>query len=281
MSEPLQPGDFFLEKYRIERLVGQGAMGAVYAAMDVDLARRVAIKVLLPAAANTPQAESRFIHEARAAARIEGEHVARVFAAGRAPAGPAYMVLELLEGSDLRELLSRCGRLAIEEAVDILLETLEAISEAHHHGIVHRDLKPENIFLARRSDGSAFVKVLDFGISKTHNPFTTSESEHALTSTRALLGSPLYMAPEQLRNAKNVDGRADIWSLGVILYEALTGRHPFRGETLGELLAAILEGKPFLVGDEARAAGRTSSTDSSMPRSESTASVRRYMGFGT
>ncbi|WP_394841751.1 protein kinase [Pendulispora brunnea] len=247
MTGFLQPGDLFLEKYRIERLVGKGGMGAVYAAVDVDLSRRVAVKLLLPHVASVPQAVTRFINEGRAAARIEGEHVARVFAAGRTPDGLAYMVLELLEGADLASYLRQHPRMPVGQAVDYLLQALEAVAEAHHHGIVHRDLKPGNLFLARRSNGTEVVKVLDFGISKVTDPLM-DPADHALTSTRAMLGSPLYMSPEQLRSAKSVDRRSDIWSLGVMLYEMLTGSLPFRGESMGELFAAILEQDPVPLG---------------------------------
>jgi len=221
-------------------------MGAVYAALDLDLSRRVAVKLLLPHVASVPQAVTRFINEGRAAARIEGEHVARVFAAGRTPDGLAYMVLELLEGMDLASFLRQHPRMPVGQAVDYVLQALEAVAEAHHHGIVHRDLKPGNLFLARRSNGTEMVKVLDFGISKVTDPLM--EPDHALTSTRAMLGSPLYMSPEQLRSAKSVDRRSDMWSLGVILYEMLTGALPFRGESMGELFAAILEQDPVPVG---------------------------------
>ncbi|WP_394831065.1 serine/threonine protein kinase [Pendulispora rubella] len=246
MTGILQPGDLFLDKYRIERLVGKGGMGAVYAAVDMDLSRRVAVKLLLPHVAAVPQAVTRFINEGRAAARIEGEHVARVFAAGRTPDGLAYMVLELLEGVDLSSFLRQHPRMPVGQAADYVLQALEAVAEAHHHGIVHRDLKPGNLFLARRTNGTEVVKVLDFGISKVNDPLT--EQDHALTSTRAMLGSPLYMSPEQLRSAKSVDRRSDIWSIGVMLYEMLTGALPFRGESMGELFAAILEQDPIPLG---------------------------------
>ncbi len=218
-------------------------MGVVYAALDIDLARKVAIKILLPKVAQSAQAVTRFINEGRAAASIEGEHVARIFAAGRTSDGLAYIVMELLEGEDFAHLLQRRPRMAVAEAVDFVLEALEAVAEAHRNGIVHRDLKPGNLFLAKRRDHTELVKVLDFGISKTANPLADAD-EQAMTSTRATLGSPLYMSPEQLRSAKNVDRRADIWSVGVILYQMLTGALPFAGETLGELFAAILEQTP-------------------------------------
>jgi len=216
-------------------------MGAVYAAMDMDLARRVAIKVLLPQIATSRTAATRFVNEGRAAARIEGNHVARIFAAGRTDAGIPYMVLELLDGLDLADHLAQRGRLGLGEAVDILLEALQAVEEAHQQGIVHRDLKPGNLFLHRRSNGSQIVKVLDFGISKSSHPLSETSGEQELTMTQALLGSPFYMSPEQLQDSKAVDRRTDIWSLGVILYEMLAGAAPFHGETLRELFMAILE----------------------------------------
>ncbi|HWL89247.1 MAG TPA: serine/threonine-protein kinase, partial [Polyangiaceae bacterium] len=244
MTGFLQPGDVFVEKYRIERLIGKGGMGAVYAAVDLDLARRVAVKVLLPHVAGNATAVTRFINEGRAAARIEGEHVARIFTAGRTPDGLAYMVLELLEGADLDQILERHPRMPVGQAVDIILQALTAVAQAHHHGIVHRDLKPGNLFLARRLHGADIVKVLDFGISKLTSPLVDSGENHSLTATRTVLGSPSYVSPEQLRSSKSVDGRSDIWSLGVILYEMLTGVVPFQGVTLGELFIAILEQHP-------------------------------------
>ena len=240
--ELLKEGDLFLEKYRIEKRIGQGGMGAVYAAVNEALAKRVAIKVLLPEVAKSKEAANRFINEARASDRITGEHVARVFDVGQTREGLSYMVLEFLDGEDVSQMLETRGApTPIAEAVDIVLEALEAIAEAHAMGIVHRDLKPGNLFLARKANGARTVKVLDFGISKATNPFALGNSDHALTSTRSMLGSPLYMSPEQLRSSKNVDRRSDIWALGVILYEMLGGVVPFNGDTLGELFVAILE----------------------------------------
>ncbi|WP_394824590.1 protein kinase domain-containing protein [Pendulispora albinea] len=241
MTGILAEGQLFLGKYRVEKLIGRGGMGAVYAAIDIDLARKVAIKVLLPQIATSRTAASRFVNEGRAAARIEGEHVARIFAAGRTEDGLSYMVLELLEGIDLADHLTQRGRLGVAEAVDIVLEALEAVEEAHRHGIIHRDLKPGNLFLHRRGNGAQVVKVLDFGISKRSHPFSDTSGEQELTMTRALLGSPFYMSPEQLQDSKSVDTRTDIWSLGIILYEMLAGIVPFRGDTLHDLFHAIIE----------------------------------------
>jgi len=240
----LTAGDSFLEKYRIERQIGCGGMGVVYAAVDVDLDRRVAIKILLPEVAASPLAATRFVNEGRAAARVGGDHVARVFAAGRTPEGLPYMVLEFLEGVDLEVFLQQRGTLEIGEAVDILRQALEGVAEAHANGIVHRDLKPANLFLHRRHDGSHVVKILDFGVSKASQPLADDDEERELTVTRTLLGSPAYMSPEQLYDSKRVDPRTDIWSLGVILYEMLAGVAPFEEKSLSDLVVAILHKTP-------------------------------------
>ena len=243
VEEILKVGQLFLGKYRIERLVGKGGMGAVYAAVDSDLARKVAIKILLPHIASSRTAATRFVNEGRAAARIESEHVARVYSAGRTSQGLPYMILELLDGTDVADLLETRKRLGVEEAVDIMIDALQAVAEAHRLGIVHRDLKPSNLFLHRRGNGSQVVKVLDFGISKLTQPMSTT-GDQGLTATQALLGTPNYMSPEQLLDSKSVDHRTDIWSLGVILYEMLAGSVPFFGVTLRELFTAILHHQP-------------------------------------
>lgn len=235
------PGDLIAGKYRVERVLGQGGMGVVVAARREDLGQRVAIKLLRPDIADTEGALDRFLREARAAARIESDHVARVFDVGKQDDGRAYMVLEFLEGANLGQVLASREALPVDEAVDLVLEALDAVAHAHVMGIVHRDLKPSNLFLVTRSDGSQRLKVLDFGISKASG-FDASSSEASLTASQSMLGSPAYMSPEQVRNAKGVDVRSDIWSLGVILYELLTGRTPFMGDTLGDTLARIIEG---------------------------------------
>ncbi len=239
-----RPGDVIAGKYVIERLLGQGGMGAVFAARHIKLAKSVAIKVMLSDGAS-PEAAQRFVNEGRAAANIQSEHVVRVDDVDE-EMGYAYMVLELLDGEDLADHLERApkGRLAPSVAADYVSQALKGVAHAHALGIVHRDLKPSNLFLARRSDGSTVVKVLDFGISKAQGSSPLAASPAVLTSTKAMLGSPLYMSPEQLRSSKNVDQRADIWAVGVILYELMSGQRPFHGETLGELFAAILETDP-------------------------------------
>ncbi|MDF2693330.1 MAG: serine/threonine protein kinase [Labilithrix sp.] len=231
-------------KYILDRLLGQGGMGAVFAARHIKLSKPVAIKIML-ADASSHEAAQRFINEGRAAANIQNEHVVRVDDVDE-EMGYAYMVLELLDGEDLAQVLERdpAHRLLPHVAVGYVLQALAGVSQAHAIGIVHRDLKPSNLFLAKRKDGSVVVKVLDFGISKAQGSSALAASPSALTSTKAMLGSPLYMSPEQLRSSKSVDHRADIWAMGVILYELITGQLPFMGENLGELFAAILETDP-------------------------------------
>jgi len=232
-------GDLLAGKYRIEKLLGMGGMGAVYGANHEILGQKVAIKVLLAEIASNQEAVARFLNEARAAAKIQNSHCARVMDVGTLEHNQAYMVMEYLEGCDLGQLLERQGPLPLQSAVDYVLQSLEALAHAHALHLVHRDLKPANLFLARQQDGTDIVKVLDFGISKATD--TMGGTNPSLTSTKALLGSPLYMSPEQLRSSKSVDPRTDIWALGIILFELLTGRTPYDGDNVGELFAAILE----------------------------------------
>jgi eukaryotic-like serine/threonine-protein kinase len=240
-------------KYVLDRLLGKGGMGAVFAAKHIKLSKPVAIKIMLADASN-PEAAQRFINEGRAAANIQNEHVVRVDDVDE-EMGYAYMVLELLDGEDLAQLLERepAQRLQPHVVVGYVIEALRGVAQAHAIGIVHRDLKPSNLFLARRKDGSVVVKVLDFGISKAQGSSALAASPSALTSTKAMLGSPLYMSPEQLRSSKSVDHRADIWAIGIILYELMTGTLPFMGDNLGELFAAILETDPTPVRQRADA----------------------------
>jgi serine/threonine-protein kinase len=218
-------------------------MGVVVQATHLELDERVAMKFLLPHAVQSGEAAARFVREARAAVKIKSEHVARVSDVGRLENGSPYIVMEFLDGADLSVVLQN-GPLPIDDAVDFVLQASDAMAEAHAAGIVHRDLKPSNLFMSRRADGTPIIKVLDFGISKVNVPDT---SDAALTRTTAIMGSPFYMSPEQMRSSKDVDHRTDIWALGVILYELLTGTQPFNGETLPQLVAAILSEAPAAV----------------------------------
>ena len=239
-QSPVKPGDVIDAKYRVERVLGAGGMGVVVVATHLQLEQKVAIKFLLPAVAKQPEAVARFAREARAAAKIQSEHVARVLDVATHANGSPYMVMEFLEGSDLEATLEEHRALPVDRVVDYVLQALEALAEAHVAGIVHRDLKPANMFLARRADGSSVVKLLDFGISKV-----ASDKSAQLTSESAQMGSPLYMSPEQLRRTRDVDARADIWAVGVILHELLTGEAPFIAETLPEIIAGILSLPPL------------------------------------
>jgi serine/threonine protein kinase len=242
-SMPFAMGEVLAGKYRIERLLGEGGMGWVVVATHLHLEQRVAMKFMRASrATDDAEAVARFLREARAAARIQSEHVARVSDFGTLESGAPYLVMEYLEGQDLEALLRDRGALSCDLAVDYALQACEGLAEAHAAGIVHRDLKPANLFLARRSDGSVRVKLLDFGISKL--AAAAGAPEAAMTSTQTLMGSPLYMAPEQMRSSKNVDGRADIWSMGVILFEMLGGRPPFDGDTLPAVCARIMTEAP-------------------------------------
>ncbi len=238
----LQPGTLIAGKYQVERVLGAGGMGVVVAALHLDLERRVAIKLMLPEVASHADSAARFLREGKAAVRLKSEHVARVLDVGRLDTGVPYMVMELLEGADLSDLLQARGPLPVQEAVDYILQASEAVAEAHASGIVHRDLKPANLFVSRDAHGAPCVKVLDFGISKVRSADGTSDraGAGAVTSTQTVMGSPLYMSPEQMRSARQVDARADVWGLGAILYELLTGQTLWSCESLAEVCAAVL-----------------------------------------
>src|SRR5215831_16737755 len=230
-------GDVLAGKYRVTKILGIGGMGMVVAATHLELDQRVAIKFMLPGAGDSPETSLWFLREAKAAGRLSSEHVCRVMDVGRFDSGAPYIVMEYLQGESVAAMLRRHGPLRVSDAVDIILQAIEGLAEAHAHGIVHRDLKPDNLFLHKRNDGGTTVKVLDFGISKVK---VTGIS----TRTGDIMGSPAYMAPEQMESTRSVDHRADIWSLGVVLYQLVVGQAPFRGDTLPLLCMHVVNDDP-------------------------------------
>jgi serine/threonine protein kinase len=243
VDTPVREGEILAGKYRVDRVLGVGGMGVVVAAHHLELDDKVAIKFLLPETLGNAEAVARFAREARAAVKIKSEHVARVSDVGKLENGAPYMVMEHLEGSDLSGWLTERGALPIDQAVEFVLQASEAIAEAHSLGIVHRDLKPANLFVIRRPDGGMSIKVLDFGISKMTS-LGGSSGDGSMTKTSTMMGSPIYMSPEQIQSSKDVDSRGDIWALGVILYELITGSAPFGGEHMAELIYRIISGVP-------------------------------------
>ena len=234
-------GDVLAGKYRVTRVLGRGGMGVVVEARHMELGERVAIKVLHPRYCTNAEATARFHHEAKAAVKIRGEHSVRLIDVGATHAGAPFIVMELLEGADLAALIKQ-GPISLADAVLYILQACEGMAEVHGNGIIHRDLKPGNLFVARRPDGSALVKVLDFGIAKSMMP--ADDSERNMTMTLVALGTPLYMSPEQVRCSKYVDTRTDVWSLGAILYELVAGRPAFGGNTVANITAQVLEASP-------------------------------------
>jgi len=230
-------GETIEGKYRVERVLGEGGMGVVLAAHHELLDQRVAVKILT---ATDEKAIARFSFEAQSTARLKSEHVARVMDVGALPGGAPFMVMEYLEGCDLDELLRLNGPMPVQEAVGYVLQALEGLSQAHGLGLIHRDLKPANLFLAVDPSGAGVLKIVDFGISKSVVSRRSGKTG-ALTEENSTLGSPAYMAPEQIRASKDVDARADVWSLGVVLYELLSGSAPFSGEGIGAIFSAVLE----------------------------------------
>lgn len=233
----VRAGDVLGGKYRVERVLGAGGMGMVVAARHVQLGQRVALKFMLKEAMDDPANAERFAREARAAVRLQSAHTARVLDVGKLKNGEPYMVMEYLDGHDLDEVVRRNGPMPPHIAVDYVLQACEAFAEAHSLGMIHRDIKPKNLFLTKTVDGRPLVKVLDFGLAKTEGVM----GDVSLTATSAVFGSPQYMSPEQMRSAKDVDTRSDIWSIGVCLYELLTARVPFDAGGIAEICAMVLK----------------------------------------
>ncbi len=236
----LAEGALVAGKYRLQGILGEGGMGLVVSAHHEALDRMVALKVLRKESAKDPVMAERFLREARAAANLRSEHVAHVLDVGTLPTGAPFMVLEYLEGADLAQVLTRQGRLSVAVACNYVVQACEAVAEAHANGIVHRDLKPENLYLTTSLGGADHVKVLDFGVSKT-----LAADRAALTSTGVAVGSPVYMAPEQVRGSREIGPRADVWGLGVVLYELLTEALPFEAESLPDLCMKIANEPPI------------------------------------
>jgi serine/threonine-protein kinase len=235
---PLEPGIVLDQRYLVEGVLGTGGMAYVVAARHLELQHRVAIKLTLPGK-TSEQGRLRMVREARTAAQIKSDHVVRVLDVVSSGPNAPYIVMEYLRGETLAHRLGSKEKLQIKDVVEILLQTCEAVGEAHHLGMVHRDLKPSNLFLVAKPGNTWSAKVLDFGITKTIESIA-----QRLTHSHAMLASPAYAPPEQLRASSDVDLRADIWSLGVIAYECLTGSLPFRGDSLPDVCAQVLQNTP-------------------------------------
>jgi len=235
-SLPVAPGQVIADRYLIGSIIGEGGMGIVCSATHVGLGTPVAVKLIRSDLKRDPQSVLRFLNEARTAASLKGEHIARVYDVGQLPTGEPYLVMEQLDGVGLDVFISEHGPLEPTDAVDIVLQVCEGLAEAHAVGLVHRDIKPANLFLERRPNGQSTIKILDFGISKR----LLDGPGRGLTDPGRSMGSPWYMSPEQMMNPASVDQRADVWSLGVLLFELLTAAVPFNGETVVQVCASVL-----------------------------------------
>ncbi|MFO0551375.1 MAG: serine/threonine-protein kinase [Polyangiaceae bacterium] len=235
-TDPAFLGQVLDGRYRVVGVIGQGGMGTVYEAEHLTIGRRVAIKVLKPEHAQKKEAVARLRHEARVVSQIGHPNICEVFDIGQFADGSPYLVMERLRGETLSQRVERLGPMATTELVDVSIQVLAALEAAHRKNIIHRDMKPENVFLAERASGIV-AKILDFGISKASVP---DEQPHHLTRTGMVMGTPYYMAPEQAMGDRNLDGRVDVWGMGVTFYEALTGQRPFVARNYNALLVQIL-----------------------------------------
>jgi len=244
---PFEVGEIIAGKFRVDRVLGQGGMGVVVLATHLVLEEQFALKLLRPEILEDSETVERFAREAKACVRIKSEHVARVHDVGTREDGTPFMVMEYLEGIDLGTALQETGRLPVEEAVEYIIQACEALAQAHAIGIVHRDIKPENLFIVNHTEGWRSIKLLDFGISKAiPAPMSRNFVPGKVRETR-MMGTPHYMSPEQMQQLETIDGRSDIWSLGVVLYELLTAHYAFDGGSVHEVTQAILKGKaPWL-----------------------------------
>ncbi|HEX8108695.1 MAG TPA: serine/threonine-protein kinase, partial [Kofleriaceae bacterium] len=237
------PGAVIAERYRLVRRVGEGGMGVIWAADDLVTGRRTALKRIKDAV-DDPAARRRFLHEARAASVVRHPNVVEMFDVLELETGPPVLAMELLDGESLRDVLVRDRTLSVPALADVLVPVIGAVGAAHALGVVHRDLKPENIFLARGADGARVVKVLDFGIAKLTALDGEAMRSAGLTTT-AVIGTPAYMAPEQVFGERDIDHRADIWALGVVVYECLAGVRPTEGDNVGQVLKHVVA-RPFV-----------------------------------
>jgi len=244
LSVPFKTGDVIADKYEVVGILGAGGVAYVIAAIHRELGEMVALKFLRPESLAYEDVVARFASEARAVARIKSEHVAHVLDVGSMPDGTPFIVMEYLEGQDLADVLGERRRLPVKVAVDYVLQACEALACAHAAGIVHRDIKPENLFLMQQAGSVEIVKVLDFGISKSVMAAVETHGRKAAKTTLPM-GTPGYMSPEQIRACGNVDARTDIWALGCVLSELLTGKSTFEAPTQVQLGAVILERDPI------------------------------------
>ncbi|HYP78045.1 MAG TPA: serine/threonine-protein kinase [Polyangiaceae bacterium] len=231
----LEPGAHIAGRYRVLRKIGEGGMGELYACFDTVLSREVAVKLMQRSLAAEPLVAERLMREAMLAAQLR-RHVAQVFDCGMLATGEPYIVMELLSGQDMYAVLRESGPLAPEDVIAAMLQVCDGLAEAHEKGIIHRDLKPENLFCATQPDGQVVIKIVDFGVSKQ----VTGQRMRAQTNPGESVGSPQYMSPEQITSPSEVDTRTDIWSLGVVMFELLTGVLPFRGSGTARICAAVL-----------------------------------------
>lgn len=235
MAAAPEPGTILLDKYCVERVLGRGGMGYVVAVRHTSLNELFAMKLLRQDLQSKTEAHERFLREAQALARLRGEHAVRVQDVGTLADGCPYMLMEYLLGKDLKQVVEERGPLPVEDAALYIMQACEAIAEAHEQGIIHRDLKPANLFLTTRPNGTPCVKVLDFGISKD-----TIAASPDLTRTNAFIGSPAYVSPERLANNRIATAQSDIWAIGIVLYELMDGRVPFRAKAIADLVTKIL-----------------------------------------
>lgn len=231
----LEPGALIADRYHVLRKIGEGGMGLLYACFDTVLSREVAVKLMQRSLASEPLIAERLMREARLAAQLR-RHVAQVFDCGMLETGEPYIVMELLSGRDMYAVLRESGPITPGELGAVMLQVCDGLAEAHEKGIIHRDLKPENLFCATEPDGGVVIKIVDFGVSKQ----VSGRRLRAQTNPGESVGSPQYMSPEQITSPSEVDGRTDIWSLGVVMYELLTGALPFQGAGTAQICAAVL-----------------------------------------